>query len=328
MPVQAARVSLDTAKTWAKRLAKTSRTTDAAHPWPLARCQLAVATMLGYDHWHALNQALGAETGEGETHLATKEGLTRLEHLGLPNALLLALRKCCAFNTGAFFFTGTAGSGKGTLMDLVVSDLANGREGKSTQRVYALEDPPEYSIPRASSIPVSRTNVVVGDTGVTKSTFIMPLLRSDPDILIIRETRDVHSAIGIFKAAKSGISAFSTCYATQAGLPERLADFGVSERDCEDHLRGWAYTKLLPVLCPHCSAPFKKLHGLRTQGPGCDKCEQREFAGRQLIVDLWQAQMDEAPRQLFSCMDQARDLIRKGRVSYNDVDELMGPVGL
>lgn len=87
MPVPATRLSLATAKTWAKRLAKVSRDTDTAHPWPLARCQLAVATMLGYDHWHALNQALGEVPPASQasvTALNQTPSFTYLKELAAP----------------------------------------------------------------------------------------------------------------------------------------------------------------------------------------------------------------------------------------------------
>ena len=63
MPVPAHIVPLDTAKTWAKRLAKTSKTLTPDTPLKLTQCQLAVAQMLGYEHWHALQTHLSAPSG-------------------------------------------------------------------------------------------------------------------------------------------------------------------------------------------------------------------------------------------------------------------------
>ena len=58
MPVLPQQVPLSTAKSWAKRLQLTSKTQTPQHAWPLSRCQLAVAQMLGFEHWHALSKAL------------------------------------------------------------------------------------------------------------------------------------------------------------------------------------------------------------------------------------------------------------------------------
>ena len=65
MPVGFHQVPLDTAKAWAKRLAKSSKTLSPSSPWKLAQCQQVVAHMLGFDHWHALEQHLDAKPGQG-----------------------------------------------------------------------------------------------------------------------------------------------------------------------------------------------------------------------------------------------------------------------
>lgn len=58
MPVHVHQVPLDTAKAWAKRLAKTSKTLQPNAPWKLSQAQAAVAHMLSFKDWHALEQAL------------------------------------------------------------------------------------------------------------------------------------------------------------------------------------------------------------------------------------------------------------------------------
>ena len=62
MPVGSHQVPLDTAKNWAKRLAKTSKTLSPTDPWALSKCQLAVAQMLGYKHWHDMEAGLNSGT--------------------------------------------------------------------------------------------------------------------------------------------------------------------------------------------------------------------------------------------------------------------------
>lgn len=58
MPVQSHQIPLDTAKAWAKRLTKTSKTITPHAPWKLSQGQLAIAQMLGFQDWHALEQGL------------------------------------------------------------------------------------------------------------------------------------------------------------------------------------------------------------------------------------------------------------------------------
>lgn len=59
MPVRPDQVPLDTAKAWAKRLSRTIKHEAPTTPWTLAKSQRAVAQMLGFDHWHALEKTLG-----------------------------------------------------------------------------------------------------------------------------------------------------------------------------------------------------------------------------------------------------------------------------
>ncbi len=58
MPVSSHHVPLDTAKAWAKRLARFSHDHQASHAFKLHQAQAAVADMLGFDDWHALTQRL------------------------------------------------------------------------------------------------------------------------------------------------------------------------------------------------------------------------------------------------------------------------------
>lgn len=67
MPVRPELVPLDTAKTWAKRLVKSSKTLTPSQPLTLSQCQLAIAHMLGYKHWHDLEEGLFRESSP--THI-------------------------------------------------------------------------------------------------------------------------------------------------------------------------------------------------------------------------------------------------------------------
>lgn len=463
MPVPAAHLSLATVKTWAKRLAKTSKQTDPKHPWPLARCQLAVATMLGYDHWHALNHALveheantsttragatglsreggrqddkiaplpkstsdwrpflsnllGLDGLGGEVHfafranqttlrvrrdgviaesytLATNEAMlglasvlddeTRpqfeemmevavrsdaphfdeylrgysalhdtqgraarvlgtpiypkgldvvvqvkpvvpgdatLQALGLPAQVEQSLRELCQFQSGVFFFTGTAGSGKSTAMVHLINDRVGHARGKR-QKVYTVQNPTEYSVRGGVNVRVDPDR---GSDGMEMTT--RALLGVGPDILMLGEVRDAPTARGAFAAAKAGVAVYSSCHASQSSLPQRMEDLEVAAMELNDHLVGWAYTKLLPVLCPHCSTPMPQIQGLRQRGAGCRQCAGTGVFGRQLIVDLWKYDQGVG-RRLHSCMDQARDLVRNGDVAYDDAEEHLGPLGL
>lgn len=89
MPVSSHHVPLDTAKAWAKRLARFTR--DSASPsMKLHQAQAAVADMLGFDDWHTLTLKL-SQTPDNPTNLAfspRSRPTTRTDWTGLWQTVL------------------------------------------------------------------------------------------------------------------------------------------------------------------------------------------------------------------------------------------------
>lgn len=346
MPVSAAHVPLDTAKAWAKRLARTSKTLTPQAAWPLARCQLAVAQMLGYEHWHALNQALALPVlGLPAPAAPSTPTKTRpLPSYGFPLKLAQALKDLTIRHTGAFLFTGMAGSGKSSLMASLV-------EHATVQR-----DPPEYRMPGVHAIPVIRPknptpnpylqsgcavaeipaylgqnkirharHIPAGPSdrpgGLTKMAPAVDVaIELEPSVLVIGEVRDRPSAEGMAKAIEAGITLFTTLHATQGAALDRLVDFDPT-KNWKTMVRGWAHCCLLPVLCQQCARETVTVGNRR--GPGCAACQYRGHIGRQMVVDLWEVKAG-TPVKLFDMATQASDLIEAGRVDVGDIEDLMG----
>lgn len=188
------------------------------------------------------------------------ESFEDLEKLGYSATQVKDLIDTISRPVGALIIAGTTGSGKSTTLKnlLMFSNASHGYRRK----IYTIEDPPEYKIPRVSQIPVVRRK---NEDYSKKSPFADPLIatmRADPDILMIGEIRDHFTGDGLKKATQSGHQVMTTVHASSAlGIIERLADFGItpSVMGSPEFLTGLVYQKLLPVLCPHCSIKLSEL---------------------------------------------------------------------
>lgn len=189
-----------------------------------------------------------------------------LEKLGYELSQKSELIDIISKPVGALIIAGTTGSGKSTTLKNLLMWINASREYRC--KIYTVEDPPEYRIPRVSQIPVIRNDKdKAGGGSAPVSPFYEPLvatMRADPDVLMIGEIRDIYTGDGLKKATQSGHQVLTTVHATSAlGVLERLADFGIppSVMGNPEFLNGSVYQKLLPVLCPECSIPYPGLSG-------------------------------------------------------------------
>lgn len=215
---------------------------------------------------------------------------------------------------GALIIAGTTGSGKSTTLKNLLMMVNASRHFRI--KVYTIEDPPEYRIPRVSQLPVIRDKKKE-DLPNAKSPFYDPLvatMRADPDLLMIGEIRDSYTGDGLKKATQSGRQVMTTVHATSAlGIIERLADFGIkpSVMGNPEFINGLVYQKLLPLLCPHCSVLLTDrlsqasstledrelrdrlvdvlgghIEKVRVQGSGCEKCGEIGIIGRTVCAEI------------------------------------------
>lgn len=188
------------------------------------------------------------------------ESFTPLSELGYTPNQISVLTDIVAKPVGGLIIAGTTGSGKSTTLKNLIMHIH--KEGDYKDKIFTIEDPPEYRIPRVSQIPVIRRK---DDDYSKKSPFEAPLtacMRADPDILMIGEVRDKVTGDGLKKAIQSGHQVLTTIHAGSAlAIIERLLDFGLDRGvlGSNEFLNGLLYQKLLPLLCPECSLPFNEL---------------------------------------------------------------------
>lgn len=189
-----------------------------------------------------------------------EEDFVSLQQLGYSDSQVRMLLEIVSRPVGALVIAGTTGSGKSTTLKNLLMFVNAARGYKS--KIYTIEDPPEYKIPRVSQLPVIRRKK---DEALyeKKSPFQDPLtatMRGDPDVLMIGEVRDDFTGDGLKKATQSGHQVMSTVHAASAlGIVERLTDFKISPSvmGSPEFLTGLIYQKLVPILCPICSELFR-----------------------------------------------------------------------
>lgn len=242
------------------------------------------------------------------------EKMVDLSELGYEKSQVQQLLEIVARPVGAMVIAGTTGSGKSTTLKNLLM-FVNASRGYRC-KIYTIEDPPEYRIPKTSQIPVVRRKGEEGKEEV--SPFLAPLvatMRADPDLLMIGEIRDKFTGDGMKKANQSGHQVMTTIHASSAlGSLPRLVDFGIQPNvlGSPEFINGLIYQKLLPTLCPACSvllsdrlsgteAPvevlelakrLKKgvgeayLEHVRLHGPGCEKCDKMGVNGRTVCSEI------------------------------------------
>ena len=200
--------------------------------------------------------------------------------LGLSDAQASALNEALTGPAGLILLTGPTGSGKTTTLHAALHALDyRGRV------IHTLEDPVEYEF---SAI---RQTEIREKIGLTFAASLRALLRQNPDVMLVGETRDAETAQLAVRGALTGHLVLSTLHTNDAlsAIP-RLRDLGVESFLIAASLRLVAAQRLVRRLCEACKTPHFALAELRSryhlpaaefcQPTGCSVCQNRGFSGR------------------------------------------------
>lgn len=208
------------------------------------------------------------------------------------------LRQMLDAPNGLIYLTGPTGSGKTTTLYLVLQELA-----KRPVNICTIEDPVEKNLPGISQCQVNLKK------GLTFENGLRALLRQDPDIIMIGETRDKETAAISVRAAVTGHLVLSTLHTNDAASSIiRLKDMGVEPYLTASSLVGIVAQRLLRKLCPECARTAKadeedwKLldkRPARIRVPaGCPSCNGTGYRGRVAVHEI--LIVDQAVRRMIS----------------------------
>jgi type IV pilus assembly protein PilB len=215
-----------------------------------------------------------------------------MDEVGLSPAMQEQLRGLIHRPTGALLVTGPTGSGKSTTLFAAMTEI-----NRPEINVITVEDPVEYRLTGLNQVQINPR------AGLTFATALRSILRSDPDVVMVGEIRDVETAKISIEAALTGHFVLSTLHTNDApSALSRLNEMGV-----EPFLTGAAVTGVLAQrlarrLCEHCRElyvpnkeeleaariPEELRHGKNElyRRNGCVRCRQTGYRGRIGIFQL------------------------------------------
>lgn len=168
--------------------------------------------------------------------------LIPLADLGMPDDVRGAFEALLGEAHGLLICSGPTGSGKTTTLYAALRKLDTAR-----MNIMTIEDPIEYRVPEINQMQVKPK------IGLSFASGLRHLLRQDPDVLLVGETRDLETAEIAVRASLTGHLVFTTLHTNDApGSVLRLMDMGVAPYLVASALRGVLAQRLIRVLCPLC----------------------------------------------------------------------------
>jgi len=191
---------------------------------------------------------------------------------------------------GAILVTGPTGSGKTTTLYSTLNIV-----NQPDRHIITVEDPVEYRLPGVIQVQVNRK------AGLFFATALKSILRSDPDVVLVGEIRDVETAKTAVEAALTGHLVLSTLHTNDSSSSiGRLVDMGVEAYLVASSLDSIIAQRLARRLCDHCRQGHEVTPEILSQmglGPdqepftvyeavGCKACAGTGYHGRLAINEV------------------------------------------
>ena len=253
---------------------------------------------------------------------------------------------------GLIVINGPTGSGKTTVLYACLMELAGPQI-----KTLSIEDPIEYYLPWVSQIAINES------AGVTFPRAARAVLRSDPDVIMVGEIRDLETLRVCQESALTGHLVLTTLHANEAANAlKRMVDMGSDPFVVAESTKLILSQLLVRKLCPDCSKPVKlksdqlelaaeicstggvewnSLGKKFRKAVGCDTCAHTGYRRRNVIAEILvvTSEIGKALRNDAS-VDELRaiavgqgmttlaaDGIRKASMGETTIDEVMRVIG-
>jgi len=237
-------------------------------------------------------------------------GSTRqLEQIFFEQNTLQAVRRALNRPYGGILVCGPTGSGKTSTLYSLLNERKITRPDTN---IMMVEDPIEYRLPGVTQVQVNTA------AGLGFAQALRSLLRQDPDVIVVGETRDADTAVLALEAAMTGHLLFTSLHANDAMAAfQRLENLGCSRALVAQSIALVVVQRLVRKLCtacrtlePHPPALIealvarKVMDAAQSSAPlpravGCDACNRTGYVGRAVVVEAFQV-TDEARAALAS----------------------------
>lgn len=214
-----------------------------------------------------------------------------IDQMGLSERDLRVLKESIARPNGIIYVTGPTGSGKTTTLYSILGKL-----NSPDVNIITVEDPVEYQMAGIGQVQV-RDKI-----GMTFAAALRSILRQDPDIIMIGETRDQETAQIAIQASLTGHLVLSTLHTNSAPATiTRLMDMSIEPYLIASSVVVVIAQRLVRKLCEACKKPYKpsvdvllsiglsekEAEGITFYQPvGCAECLQMGYKGRLAVYEL------------------------------------------
>lgn len=228
--------------------------------------------------------------------MSTNGELEHADHFGMDDYSYERFLPMLNYPNGIIYITGPTGSGKSTTLYMVLEYLS-----KRNVNISTIEDPVEKNLPGINQTQVNPVAGLTFDVG------LRALMRQDPDIIMLGETRDGETAGTSVRAAITGHVVLSTLHTNDAASSiVRLEDMGVETYLVANSLVGLVAQRLLRKVCPHCAREVDTTEQERIflgedvkrirRGMGCSHCNNTGYKGRIAVHEI--LSMDHTVRKM------------------------------
>jgi type II secretory ATPase GspE/PulE/Tfp pilus assembly ATPase PilB-like protein len=225
--------------------------------------------------------------------LDKQDGVRRLSDFNLSQRQLDILTRSMSRDQGLLLVTGPTGSGKTTTLYALLNSV-----NTEDVNIQTIEDPIEYEIEGINQTQTNHAHHLTFANG------LRALLRADPDIILIGESRDQETANAAINASLTGHLVLTTLHANDSlRAISRLLSMGVEKYLVADSLALSQAQRLVRRLCSYCKRPEQPSQelldhfasqGLLTQQlsqpiytkVGCDECHGTGYQGRVALMEL------------------------------------------
>ena len=225
--------------------------------------------------------------------LANADAVQPLERLVLAEKVCRVVRQMVNRPYGVVFVCGPTGSGKTTTLYSAV-----GLRRNSDTNITTVEDPVEYNLPGVTQVSVHP------EIGLNFASVLRSMLRQDPDVLMVGETRDHETAKLVVEAGLTGHLVLTSLHTNDAvGAIQRLREMAVENYAIAAGLVGVISQRLVRRLCPNCAQEERPsppivdqlvLAGIVKPGysgtvrraVGCETCGGTGYRGRVGVYEL------------------------------------------
>ncbi|MDR1815197.1 MAG: Flp pilus assembly complex ATPase component TadA, partial [Clostridiales Family XIII bacterium] len=178
--------------------------------------------------------------------LSTNTKIDHEGHFGMNDEDYRKFIDILSHPNGIIYITGPTGSGKTTTMYMALEKF------KQKQiNISSIEDPVERNLDGINQVQVNN------QSGLTFAAGLRSLMRQDPDIIMVGETRDAETASISVSAAITGHLVLSTLHTNDAlASIVRLEDMGVPPYLVGNSVVGLVAQRLMRKVCPHCKEEY------------------------------------------------------------------------